>query len=96
MTNNPEQELQKLDDFWKDYKQQETDFQKAAMERGQEIHQKVEDLIKDSPLKEQIEEMVLDYFNVGIEFGGMVERWRQESIKENFDLMKTLLNEVID
>lgn len=68
----------------------DSDFQEAVMQRGLEIHQKVEELLKGSPLKEQVEEMVQQYYYLGIEFGGMVERHRRSIINKMLDDLNEL------
>lgn len=65
----------------------DSDFEEAAMQIGLEIHQKVEDLLKDSPLKEQVEEMVHHYYSLGIEIGEMVERHRRSTINKMLGLL---------
>lgn len=65
----------------------DSDFQEAAIQIELEIQQKVEDLLKDSPLKEQVEEMVQHYYSLGIEFGGMVERHRRSTINKMLGLL---------
>lgn len=68
----------------------EEGLQDAYLEKAKEIHQKVKELLQHhTNLKTELEELVLYYFDAGIEFGGMQERLMRS---HKYDLLSQLIN----